>query len=366
MWGEPTPMQTIQLNGYPFEIRQNLWNYMTKGIHSAYEWMWIDHICIDQEHILERNSQVDLMADIYSRAQEVLVWLGEAREHSLPALRYLHQDQPRRGHAHLTPGESHHRRRPPRSNEVDGLVDLFSRPYWSRLWITQELVRAQNVVLCCGWGIADMWSWDKVFIEHQPMPAYRMKMLEYSGAPELMDKAADGVAFLALCRLYSKQHIRTNVLNPLGPTLSRFSQGQCDDLRDKVFGLQGMVRKDQRVKIDYSKSLEEVYIDAAMTLAALSRWNEPSDGNCHELRSLRADIGFGPGLLDCFEEKLDLTTELPSKDGAISDENVHWTWDTAPGDAQLDVRWDRIMKTLPWGERPMERSQTIQSLDLGT
>jgi hypothetical protein len=348
-WGEATPEQTIELNGYPFEVRQNLWDYMTKGIHSAYDWIWIDHICIDQDHIFERNSQVDLMADIYSRAEEVLVWLGEEGENTLPVMKYLHRTPPLPGYDPHEPGSKGRRQRPPRS-EIVGLVDLFSRPYWSRLWVTQEIVRAQNVILCCGGAVADMWHWDRIMVEHQPMLSYWVKALQYSGDVELLGKAAEGVDFLALCRLYAQQHVRTNDLNPLGPTLSRFSQGECDDLRDKIFGLQGMVRQDQRVRIDYSKTPEEVYIDAAKALAALSRWKEPSDGSCHELRTLRTEIGFGSKLLESFEEKLELAAESYA-DPEGGERTVRWTWDISPGDAELDVRWDRIMNALPWGDR---------------
>lgn len=37
---------------------------------------WIDWICINQDDVAERNSQVSLMGEIYSSASEVVVWLG--------------------------------------------------------------------------------------------------------------------------------------------------------------------------------------------------------------------------------------------------------------------------------------------------
>jgi len=40
--------------------------------------LWIDAICIDQIDVLERNHQVALMGQIYSKAQAVLMWLGES------------------------------------------------------------------------------------------------------------------------------------------------------------------------------------------------------------------------------------------------------------------------------------------------
>ncbi|KAH8688938.1 heterokaryon incompatibility protein-domain-containing protein, partial [Phaeosphaeriaceae sp. PMI808] len=38
--------------------------------------LWMDSICIDQSSIQDRNHQVQLMGDIYTRAQRVLIWLG--------------------------------------------------------------------------------------------------------------------------------------------------------------------------------------------------------------------------------------------------------------------------------------------------
>jgi hypothetical protein len=37
---------------------------------------WIDALCIDQCSILERNHQVAQMCSIYTKAQEVIAWLG--------------------------------------------------------------------------------------------------------------------------------------------------------------------------------------------------------------------------------------------------------------------------------------------------
>lgn len=39
--------------------------------------VWIDAICIDQASDDERNAQVAMMAEIYQRANTVVVWLGE-------------------------------------------------------------------------------------------------------------------------------------------------------------------------------------------------------------------------------------------------------------------------------------------------
>jgi len=40
--------------------------------------LWVDAICINQQDVSERGHQVGIMHKIYSKAQKVLIWLGEA------------------------------------------------------------------------------------------------------------------------------------------------------------------------------------------------------------------------------------------------------------------------------------------------
>lgn len=39
--------------------------------------LWVDYLCINQSDTNERNEQVELMHEIFSRSSEVLIWLGE-------------------------------------------------------------------------------------------------------------------------------------------------------------------------------------------------------------------------------------------------------------------------------------------------
>ena len=54
--------------------------------------LWIDAICINQDDMAERNAQVAMMADIYDRAMNVCVWLGEGDESSQRALNFIQRD----------------------------------------------------------------------------------------------------------------------------------------------------------------------------------------------------------------------------------------------------------------------------------
>ncbi|OJD31814.1 heterokaryon incompatibility protein [Diplodia corticola] len=54
--------------------------HLNKSSTTGY--LWIDQLCINQDDELERNHQVSMMGDIYSKAKRTLVWLGEPDAHS--------------------------------------------------------------------------------------------------------------------------------------------------------------------------------------------------------------------------------------------------------------------------------------------
>jgi hypothetical protein len=51
--------------------------------------LWIDAICVSQQDLDERSSQVKRMADIFSKATRVVVWLGPASDDSSLAIDIL-------------------------------------------------------------------------------------------------------------------------------------------------------------------------------------------------------------------------------------------------------------------------------------
>jgi hypothetical protein len=51
--------------------------------------LFVDAICINQSSILEKNHQVQLMGEIYSKAYQVIVWLGQSSTFSHTAFHFL-------------------------------------------------------------------------------------------------------------------------------------------------------------------------------------------------------------------------------------------------------------------------------------
>lgn len=49
----------------------------------------VDSVCINQDDVSERNSQVGLMGEIYRGESRVIVWLGNEDDNTKPALQSL-------------------------------------------------------------------------------------------------------------------------------------------------------------------------------------------------------------------------------------------------------------------------------------
>jgi hypothetical protein len=82
-WEGQTPDQhyRILLGGQVLLITKNADVILRKlRLSNEARTVWIDGICIDQKSIPEKNEQVPLMAEIYSRARSVQVWLGPSDE----------------------------------------------------------------------------------------------------------------------------------------------------------------------------------------------------------------------------------------------------------------------------------------------
>ena len=98
-WGSTEATEIIELNGAPFYVRSNLKRFLNavvpqlttkfaKGFFvegttpklpaGGPVYIWVDAICVDQSNVGERNIQVQLMRDTFSKATCVISWLREA------------------------------------------------------------------------------------------------------------------------------------------------------------------------------------------------------------------------------------------------------------------------------------------------
>jgi heterokaryon incompatibility protein (HET) len=91
-WGTQAPLKHIYCDGKILLIGENCEEALLH-LQSTTETvvLWIDAICIDQSSVAERTQQVQLMGDIYRRANQVLIWLGKQTKECELAFKYLYR-----------------------------------------------------------------------------------------------------------------------------------------------------------------------------------------------------------------------------------------------------------------------------------
>ncbi len=74
-WGEESRDKPARYDSGSIMVTCNAWE-MLKAFSRSPALVWADIMSIDQNNTLERNQQVSIMADIYSKARSVTAWLG--------------------------------------------------------------------------------------------------------------------------------------------------------------------------------------------------------------------------------------------------------------------------------------------------
>ena len=118
--------------------------------------LWIDAICVDRKNISERGHQVARMADVYSMARVVIVWLGPERDGSalargaLTDLGYeIGVNWTTKDITSLSREDCDQWTKEPlpfarNQNIINSIAHLLDRAWFTRLWIWQEIRLARN------------------------------------------------------------------------------------------------------------------------------------------------------------------------------------------------------------------------------
>ena len=174
-WGDPTicpyiakmPSRTVWIDEKAFLVTPNLydglnhWRGWKLEIGTAKTLLWVDAICINQDDLLERNHQVGLMGQIYSKATLVLSWIGMSDKDTSTALKLISRLKPivklwraeefKLAYCHNSDqlfeytGVDMVTR-----EEWEALIAFYERQYFSRAWIVQEIVLAKRAILMLG------------------------------------------------------------------------------------------------------------------------------------------------------------------------------------------------------------------------
>lgn len=320
-WGSLEGSHLIMVNDRSFHVSGNLHSFLDilrieqAGQESG--WYFIDQICIDQGNVSERNHQVQNMGSIFAVASAVHVWLGPASDASPVALDmlyrydewYLRQER-FRGSMDEEFGDSC------QQWELNALRALMERPYWSRLWIVQELFHAKVIIFRCGldkfqasYGTLFSTGPFKNLLERAIDPSYTAS---YVIGYNLLWRMIDGT-----CGSYRPLSLHA--------ALTEFMESHCKEPRDRVFGLLGCVKIEQRTEIDYCLDVSTVFLNAIETICqSPERGFLLSPAYASELerqfKKLRTKMGLDNTICDESIKSTILKSKFsPEDDEAISD-----------------------------------------------
>ena len=321
VWGDPTQTAPLCVGDSVLQVTTNLSQALLNiiRIFGTELTLWVDALCINQSDSAEKSSQVGLMGEIYSRAKNVLAWLGTSADHSdkaFQALKWLSEfnsehklaDTEKQKFVLAEPGSSLRKL----IESVDcgddaghqislkPLETLFDRIWWQRLWTFQELALAKQLALICG---LDVIAWGHItrarttlhylaFLtpSHHHRSTISRFMNEMWYSVEIWyevstDKSAS--KYLSLLNLLEVSGMRgRKATNP----------------RDHIYGLLGIANDAiaERVEIDYQKNPMTLYTEIAGALIGT----------------------YGLDILSYCQPSISL--ETPSKSDVSSDEWPSW------------------------------------------
>lgn len=199
--------------------------------------LWIDSICINQSNQDEKSHQVGLMRDIFSRATSVTIFLGgdddtaEARllKRTSESLFY----NGGQGEVIWAAVRDHL-----------AVRALFDRPYWSRIWVIQEVLLSKKAIVILG----------ETTIRLQSL--LKAQLVEPDGSR----RDCNVPPWLRLGNA-----LPIGDFNGLSTLLMETSRCLATDPKDMVFALLGLVQGAhlEGLVADYSKSIYEIRIGIA-------------------------------------------------------------------------------------------------------
>lgn len=248
MWGSSQPIYPLFIQGKRLHIRQNLWRFLREypaanksslnryntPSYDHYHYdesgglLWIDQICINQSDVRERNHQVSLMSKIYKNCEFVITWIGDVDDSAIC---------------------SKSAREFTTTFKPDAIVPILCNPYFSRLWIVQEIILARFVRVLVEGGEWVLWS-DMQCASDCISERNEQQLRSFRSSA------------LALLQTGTKARDRKRDLLWL---FRSFHMCDCEDPRDKVYGLMGLVNSGLHglhlnLRVDYAKSVHDTFL----------------------------------------------------------------------------------------------------------
>ncbi|KAI8195205.1 hypothetical protein KHU50_011000 [Colletotrichum sp. SAR 10_65] len=277
VWGKPASTSSIQIDGIDVRITDNLAEALTQ-VRNAYpgspQRIWADALCINQSDTAEKNRQVPLMGNIYSLAKTTIIYLGPLSPGIETIFKAVHDSKPgfvtvdAAGDSRIALAKDLQQLKKfdvkagsePPAAAID---ELLQRPWFTRVWVTQELLLSRDAWVQCG---ALRVRWRELGALLVPI-LDRTKGKGSTALQQMQSLSLEEKDIMDGARLKNSREIRkaTEENKPSLSRILRMRQGcRATDPRDMIFGYMGMhADRDEVAKfftVDYEMPLRQLLI----------------------------------------------------------------------------------------------------------
>ncbi|GCB20778.1 heterokaryon incompatibility protein 6, OR allele [Aspergillus awamori] len=288
VWGTDDATEHIFLDGIEFCVKPNV----AKALYQLrrtfrHRDIWVDAICINQCDIEEKNTQVPLMATLYTTADRVVVMLGDATPEIELAVAWTERYVENRftkgalywwrlDVARIFSDKARVNRVHAACDALHGMIQIMTRPYWFRMWTYQEylLPKRQPLTVCgnlkfnTSTMLADPAKYsilkriDRSIWRDNYIPADEVASLK-----RLWHAVRD--EFIEVCNYDEVSSVRQNRMfenrEAPGHHFRRTYHRKCQNPRDRIYALYGVIPDLQKAfPPDYNKSFEQMALETTI------------------------------------------------------------------------------------------------------
>jgi hypothetical protein len=371
----------VIIEGHRFPVTENLESALrnlrnVKDASSKSEssvirsFWWIDAICINQEDVLERNQQVNLMTRIYKKAVGVHIWLGEQADDSEVAFQVAHQlaKQKPQGPGHLdivypeTTAEQ-------RSIHRKALAKLCARPWWERVWVRQEVAVANEATVHCG---SDSCSFHALTLALTTLNTIdeELGFKITQDSSDSTNATPDILRTTAYRRAYILTYYRTNAgrspvatYQDLRTLILHTRSCAATDPRDKVFSILGLADPDfWGLKADYRLSIKQTFIIGAQS-CILKKQSLDILSGCQNPEQLNGLPSWVPNLMDGWKARPFPTTSQRHCEEVMAGEAPDFSFEETEKGCVLKARGFLLDEIKTLSTETPHQDATLEELD---
>lgn len=257
-WDGGVENAPILLDGRRRLVTANLESFLRHRRESKHPVdIWVDAVCINQNDLEEKSSQIKCMNLIYMTAARVVVWLGKADDDSDTAMEEL---------SYLGSGSPYNKMNIITGSVLVALENLLRRKWWSRIWIVQEIfwggcgMKLDKMRILCG---NKELMWTTLVIAAARMQSHKDDQRQY---------------FPTIRNIFILENMRYQCGDMIDSPpdeglvfdlIAQHRHFEATEPQDKIYALLGLVLEKHcppfsKVNVDCSVSVQETYKSFAL------------------------------------------------------------------------------------------------------